>query len=295
MDEALQVPGIELVVVHQGAEAVLESVPDMPDEGAVLEAPGVLLEELVAQPDVQVLAGAVGVGQQLGQDAGLPTAGLDGLPGGDEQGQQAVVGGRLAAHRGQADDAVVIHMAGQGLAARDPGAGLVGEFHLGVGLGRPAVAQEAGDGDLQRVGGGLGVAVEEPLGGVVGIGLGQSVGVAFGGDLLPAFTVKGNLDQGRVGDLERLLVNLSNRARIVIEEQNDQTSREILAIILGTISSLHWYQISNHHRARPATHPLQLIATPFRPQHFFPADRAAYLGLAVAAKLRIRPCPTRKV
>ena len=81
-----QVPGIELVVVHQGAEAVLESVPDMPDEGAMVETPGMLLEEFVAQPDLQVLTGTVGVGQQLGQDTGPPTAGLHGLPGGDEQG-----------------------------------------------------------------------------------------------------------------------------------------------------------------------------------------------------------------
>ena len=185
VDEALQVLGVELVVVHQRGEAVLQAVPHMPDEGAVVEALGVLLEELLAQPDVQALAGAVGIGQQLVEHGGLPAAGLHGLPGGNQQLEQAVMRGRLAAHRGQADDAVVVGVLGQHFAAGNPGAGLVGQFHRRVGLGRPAVAGQAGDGDLQRVGGGLRVAVEQPLGGVVGVRLGQAVGVALGGDLLP--------------------------------------------------------------------------------------------------------------
>jgi hypothetical protein len=48
VDEALQVLGVELVVIDQRAEAVLEAVPHVPDEGAVVEALGVLLEELLA-------------------------------------------------------------------------------------------------------------------------------------------------------------------------------------------------------------------------------------------------------
>jgi hypothetical protein len=113
VDQALQVLGVEPVVVHQRRETVLQAVPHVPDEGAVVEALGVLLEELVAQPDVQALAGAVGVGQQLVEHGGLPAAGLHGFPGGDQQLEQAVVGRRLAAHRGQADDAVVVGVLGQ--------------------------------------------------------------------------------------------------------------------------------------------------------------------------------------
>jgi hypothetical protein len=94
VDEALQVLGVELVVVHQRGEAVLQAVPHVPDEGAVVEALGVLLEELVAQPHVQALAGAVGIGQQLVEHRGLPAAGLHGFPGGNQQLEQAVVGGR---------------------------------------------------------------------------------------------------------------------------------------------------------------------------------------------------------
>ena len=81
VDEALQVLGVELVVIHQRGKAVLETVPHMPDEGAMVEAFGVLLEELVAQPDVQALASAVGIGHQLVEHGGLPATGLHGLPG----------------------------------------------------------------------------------------------------------------------------------------------------------------------------------------------------------------------
>ena len=58
------------------------------------------------------------------------------------------------------------------LAAGNPGACLVSQFHRRIGLGRPAVTGQAGDSDLQRVGGGLWMAVEQPLGGVVGVRLG---------------------------------------------------------------------------------------------------------------------------
>lgn len=84
VDEALQVAGVELVVIDQRAEAVHEAVPHMPDEGAVVEALGVLFEESFAQPYFQTLAGAVSVGQQAVEGGGFPTAGRDGFPGVDE-------------------------------------------------------------------------------------------------------------------------------------------------------------------------------------------------------------------
>ena len=62
-------------------------------------------------------------------------------------------------------------------------------------LCRPAVAHQARHCHLQRVGGGLGVAVEQPLRGVVGIGLGQAVGVALGSDLLPVGEVEGDFSK----------------------------------------------------------------------------------------------------
>ena len=61
-------------------------------------------------------------------------------------------------------------------------------------LCRPAVAHQAGDRHLQRVGGGQRVAVEQPLRGVVGVGLGQAVGVALGCDLLPVGEVEGDFE-----------------------------------------------------------------------------------------------------
>ena len=95
-------------------------------------------------------------------------------------------------------------------------------------FGWPAVAQQPGDGDLEdgrvgaerAVGQPLGVlvpddapawvTVEEPLSGVVGVGVGEAVGVPLVGDLLPVIEVEGNLDEGGVGDVE-FLVDLANR------------------------------------------------------------------------------------
>lgn len=139
VDQTFEVLVIEPMVIHQGTETVFQAVPDVPDEGAVVEAPGVLLEEFLAQPDVQRFAGAVGVGEQFIEDGRLPASRLDGFPGVDQQRQQALVGGLFAAYGGQADDADVVGVDSQGLAAGDPGASLVGEFDLVVRLGRPGV------------------------------------------------------------------------------------------------------------------------------------------------------------
>ena len=65
----------------------------------------------------------------------------------------------------------------------------------------PAVAEQPGDGDLERVGRALRVALEEPLGRVVAVGFGEAVGVLLGGDVLPAFEVEGNLDERGVSDI----------------------------------------------------------------------------------------------
>jgi len=40
----------------------------------------------------------------------------------------------------------------------------------------------------------LRVLVEEPLGGVVGVGFGEAVGVLLGGDSLPALQIEGDFD-----------------------------------------------------------------------------------------------------
>ena len=63
----------------------------MPDEGAVVEALGVLFEELLAQPHFQTLARAVSLGQQAVEGGGFPAAGGDGFPGVDEQRQQTLM------------------------------------------------------------------------------------------------------------------------------------------------------------------------------------------------------------
>ena len=59
--------GVELVVVDQGREAVTQTIPDVPDEGTVLEQLAVLGEELLPQPGLQRLARVLGAFEQLDQ------------------------------------------------------------------------------------------------------------------------------------------------------------------------------------------------------------------------------------
>ena len=55
-----------------------------------------------------------------------------------------------------------------------------------------------------------GMAVEDPLGGIIGVGLGETVGVVFLGNFGPVVEVEGDLDQGGVGDFQTL-INLPHR------------------------------------------------------------------------------------
>ena len=100
--ELLQRGPVERVVEDKGA--VLPAVPDVPDEGAIVEPLEVLGEEPVAEP---------------------------------------LLGGGFAADSDEGDDPVIVGVGVEGVRDR---AGVV------VGLGGPAVADEAGDGRLERVG-----------------------------------------------------------------------------------------------------------------------------------------------
>lgn len=47
--------------------------------------------------------------------------------------------------------------------------------------------------------------MEYPLGGIVGVGFGQAVGIFFFGDLGPVVEIKGNFDQGGIGHFDALV------------------------------------------------------------------------------------------
>jgi hypothetical protein len=105
---------------------------------------------------------------------------VEGAEGGGEQFAQPVGGGLFAVDGGQTDDAVRI---GEGFEAVGTQCRAIGEG--GAGLAGPAVAQQPGDGDLEggvRV---FGMPIEEPLGRVARIRLGQPLGVFLRGDFLP--------------------------------------------------------------------------------------------------------------
>ena len=168
--EPLEPGAVEAVVVAEDAEAVLAAIPDVPDEGTVVEELGVLGEEVVAQPVVEVLAGRAGLGEEALEQRRRP-----GIPvGPGEQGAQALGGRALAADR-RRHEAIGVSE-------------LVERIGLLVG---PAVAEQTGDRDLERrlrPGDG---ALEQPLGRVVGVGLGQAVGVLLGRHLRQCSRSKG--------------------------------------------------------------------------------------------------------
>jgi hypothetical protein len=146
---------VEFVVIDQGMEAVFAAVPEVPDERALVEQVAVLLEEFVAQPVVE--------GGFFGAGGGEQVAFVEWAEGGSEQAAQAGGGGLFAVQRRQADDAVGVGVGFQAVRAERRA---VGEF--GTGLARPAVAEQPGDGDLQRIIRAFWMAVEQPLCGVVG-------------------------------------------------------------------------------------------------------------------------------
>ena len=140
---ALAVAFRQLVVVDQRVEAVaLAAVPDVPDEGAVLEQLAVLLEEFIAQPIVE--GDAAGFGEQLGKDTVVPIITIGGV----QQLQQPLGRRTLTAHRGDADDTVFVLEMVQHLGLLDPFALLVGQFHLRIVFRRPTVGEQAGAGDV---------------------------------------------------------------------------------------------------------------------------------------------------
>ena len=94
----------ELVIIHQRAETVLEPVPDVPDEGAMMEERAMLLEESVAQPVLQRSAGVIHLGEQGFLPGGVPILAV----GAGEEFAQAF-GGRAFAFGGtDGHDAIVI-------------------------------------------------------------------------------------------------------------------------------------------------------------------------------------------
>ena len=199
--QLLQGGVVESVVVDQGVEAIGAAVPEVPDKGAVVEELGVLLEELVAQPVFESFGFAA-----LEPGGGDEGAFVEGAEGGGEELAQAGSGGLLAVERWEADDAVFV---GEGFQPIGAEGGAIGE--AAAGLARPAVAEQAGDGDVERLGGACRMAVEEPLRRVVAVRLGQAVGVFLGGDFLPVGEVEGDFDEGSVRDIH-LLVEFSNLA-----------------------------------------------------------------------------------
>ena len=149
-----------------------------------------LLEEAVAEPVVEDRAR---LGAGLGQQLVLQRRGPVRAEGGPQDLAQPLGGGRLAPHGGDGDDAV-------GVGQR------VELVRLLIG---PAVAEQTGHGDLERVGRALRVALEEPLGRVVAVGLGEAVRVLLGGDLLPVLEVEGDLREKTVLNTG-LIVQLTN-------------------------------------------------------------------------------------
>lgn len=217
--EGFQIFVIQLMVVDQSGKAVAQAVPDMPDEGAMLKELAVLGKELFAQPGFQRFARVVSIGKQGGKRCVCPLWPVCG----HQQIQQAVGGSSFSAHRGNAHNAVSISMGQKSFAPLYPLALFFGQFHVFIQFSGPAIAEQAGHSHMQHRGvlaqravgcpfgvfipnyRATGVPVKNPLGGVIGIGLRQAVGVFFGGNGCPVVKVKGDFDKGSIGDVKLLV------------------------------------------------------------------------------------------
>lgn len=186
VDEAGERGLVEPVVVHKSGKTALLAVPDVPEERALVEELAMLLEEPVAQPVVDRLAAVAPFLQQVIEHGGLPFVAISG----GEKLLEAFGRGAFAAQGREADDAVLV---GEGFQPVRPESRAVREFRAG--LARPAVAEQPGDGDLQRVVRAARLAVEKPLRRVVRMRLRQAVRVSFGGDSLPVGEVEGDFSK----------------------------------------------------------------------------------------------------
>ena len=96
---------------------------------------------------------------------------VEGAKGGGEELTQTSGGGLLAVERRQADDAVFV---GEGFQPIGAKGGAIGEATAG--LARPAVAEQAGDGDVERLIGALGWPLKSHCVGSSLCGLGRPLG-----------------------------------------------------------------------------------------------------------------------
>ena len=77
-------------------------------------------------------------------------------------------------------------------------------------LVRPAIAEKPGDGDLERVGRALGVALEEPLGRVVAMGLGQTVRILSLRDASPVIQIEWHFQEGTITVILRVSIEFAD-------------------------------------------------------------------------------------
>lgn len=116
------------------------AVPDVPDERAVMKQLAMFLEELIAQPIIEIRTARIG--QQLRKYSVIPVI----APDGPQQLQQPLVRRTLAADGRNADYAVVIRQLFQTVRGE---CRTIGE--TGTGLARPPVAEQPRHGHLQRL------------------------------------------------------------------------------------------------------------------------------------------------
>ena len=72
VDQLFQLGAVERVIVDESREAVFSPVADLPDEGPLAEQLGVLGEEVLPKPPVEILTGAACLSQQLFLRGGGP-------------------------------------------------------------------------------------------------------------------------------------------------------------------------------------------------------------------------------
>ena len=191
------------MVVDEGVKAIGTAIPDVPDEGAMLEQLAVFREESGPKPVFKARRG--GRRKQPFVRVVVPSV----APAGGKQIEQPVVGGAFARDGRQADDAVFIL---EGLAAGtglDPAKRFRGQAQASGAPRWPAVAQQTRHRHLQWRRRGARMAVKAPLRWVARLDGQQALGIA-GRDMLPVIGVVGHLGESAVGNGD-LFVERSHR------------------------------------------------------------------------------------
>lgn len=104
MSKVVEEFSVQLVVVDQCRKAISQTVPNVPDEGTLVEQVYVLSKETITQPGFQALASVTGIIQLAAEHIGTPLTAVSIR----QQVQQSIGRPGFTSHGRNTDDAVFV-------------------------------------------------------------------------------------------------------------------------------------------------------------------------------------------